>query len=185
MSKCYTLKEVKNVRDEISKLGERTFPQLEEEWDKTREEWKKIRVGWNEVMAGWSKARVEWNKAGVRWKGARTEWNKIADWNKTRKEWKEAEARYNKARDELYDAMAEYDTKLFKILISLCPEAYYIEWRGYLAIPKSEDEEWIIPVFTGDFNGVKHKAFSIWTKPKGSCDEKLAREVKDDAEKHR
>ncbi|MBT9175684.1 MAG: hypothetical protein DDT22_01368 [candidate division WS2 bacterium] len=158
MSKYYTLEEVKAIRDEISQLGERTFPQLEAEWNRTREEWKKVRVGWGKVMV---------------------EWDKTTGWKKTMAEWKEAEARYNKARDELYKAMAGWDVKLFRILFSICPEAYYIEWRGYLAIPKSEDEEWIIPVFAGDFNGVKHTAFSIWEMPKGSCDEGDAKEVKD------
>ncbi|MBT9166910.1 MAG: hypothetical protein DDT19_00234 [Syntrophomonadaceae bacterium] len=116
-------------------------------------------------------ARLE--EAMAEWRKVMTESNKITA-EKVWTEWKEA--------------MVEWDIKLFALLIQICPEAYYRDGAGYLAISKSKDEEWIIPVFTGDYTGedirdfdgeniVKHTAFSIWEMPKGSCNEELAREV--------
>ncbi|MBT9175685.1 MAG: hypothetical protein DDT22_01369 [candidate division WS2 bacterium] len=119
-------------------------------------------------------ARLE--EVMAEWRKVMTESNKITA-EKVWTEWKEA--------------MVEWDIKLFALLTSICPEAYYRDGAGYLAISKSKDEEWIIPVFTGDYTGedirdfdgeniVKHQAFSIWTIPKESCNEELAREVKDE-----
>ncbi|MBT9175507.1 MAG: hypothetical protein DDT22_01186 [candidate division WS2 bacterium] len=152
MSKYYTLKEVKAIRDEINRLGERSFPLLNAEWDKARAKWDKAVAKWNKVGVEWDKARAEWNKALVEWDKARAEWDK---------------------------AVKEYDIKLFDILISICPEARY-HWEGYLAIPKDDNEDWIIPVFTGNYKDIKHQAFSVWTMPRGRWYEELAREVKDE-----
>ncbi|MBT9169508.1 MAG: hypothetical protein DDT19_02868 [Syntrophomonadaceae bacterium] len=146
MSKYYTLEEVRAIRGEIGKLGERRFPLLEVKLDKAKAELEK-------AMTEQDKAKAELNKAG---------------------------AERDRVRAQRDKAMAEYDIKLFTLLVLLCPEAYYRGWDGYLVIPRNEDEEWIIPVFTGAYKDVKHKAFSIWTMPRGSCDEELAREVKDE-----
>ncbi|MBT9166909.1 MAG: hypothetical protein DDT19_00233 [Syntrophomonadaceae bacterium] len=146
MSRYYSLGEVKGLRDEISKLGERKFPLLETELNKAMTEL-------NKAMAEQEKTKAELNKAG---------------------------AERDKIRAQRDKAIAEYDIKLFTLLVVICPEAYYRGWDGYLLIPKDEDEEWIIPIFTGAYREIKHTAFSIWTIPKGSCDEKLAREVKAD-----
>ncbi|MBT9164377.1 MAG: hypothetical protein DDT23_00372 [candidate division WS2 bacterium] len=168
MSKYYTLEEVRSIRNEISKLGERKFDELEAERDKARAEWDKAAVEWEKVFIRWGKQLhsqvliiqplVERDKA----------------------EWSKAVAGWNKARAELDKARAKWDMKLFKILVSILPEGHYRDWLGYLTIPKDEDEEWIIPIFTGAYREIKHTAFSIWTIPKESCDEKLAKEVKED-----
>ncbi|MBT9164556.1 MAG: hypothetical protein DDT23_00557 [candidate division WS2 bacterium] len=132
MSKCYTLEEVRSIRDEISKLGERKFDELEAKLRKAEKEFHKAGAKWSKLHAKWSKTKAEW------------------------------------------------DLKLFTFLVLICPEAHYRDWGGYLAIPKSENEEWIIPVFTGDFFSIKHKAFSIWEMPKYSCNGRDAREVKNE-----
>ncbi|MBT9169368.1 MAG: hypothetical protein DDT19_02727 [Syntrophomonadaceae bacterium] len=152
MSKYYTLEEVKAIRDEISRLGERSFPLLNAEWDKARAKWDKAVAKWNKVGVEWDKARAEWNKALVEWDKARAEWDK---------------------------AVKEYDIKLFTLLIPICPEARY-HWEGYLAIPKDDNEDWIIPVFAGDYFSVEHKAFSIWEMPRYSCNGSEVKEVKDE-----
>ncbi|MBT9164682.1 MAG: hypothetical protein DDT23_00686 [candidate division WS2 bacterium] len=168
MSKYYTLEEVKSIRDEISRLGERKFDELEAERDRARVKWNKAGVEWEKVWVRWgnqlhsqvliTQSMVERDKA--EWSKAVAEWNKaVAEWNKARAEW---------------------DMKLFTLLLVICPEAYYRDWNGYLALPKSEKEDWIIPVFTGDYKDMEHKAFSIWEMPRSSCNGSEAKEVKDE-----
>ncbi|MBT9169507.1 MAG: hypothetical protein DDT19_02867 [Syntrophomonadaceae bacterium] len=91
--------------------------------------------------------------------------------SKARAKWGRAHAKWSKAR-------AGWDVKLFTLLIPICPEAHYHDWNGYLAIPKDDNENWIIPVFTGNYKDMKHKAFSIWTILKYSYDMDKAVEVK-------
>ncbi|MBT9175508.1 MAG: hypothetical protein DDT22_01187 [candidate division WS2 bacterium] len=146
MCKYYTLEEVRAIRGEIGKLGERRFPLLEVKLDKAKAELEK-------AMTEQDKTKAELNKTG---------------------------AERDKIRAQRDKAIAEYDIKLFALLVVICPEAYYRGWDGYLVIPRNEDEEWIIPIFTGAYREIKHTAFSIWTIPKESCDEKLAKEVKED-----
>ncbi|MBT9164374.1 MAG: hypothetical protein DDT23_00369 [candidate division WS2 bacterium] len=90
-----------------------------------------------------------------------------------------AGARYDKAKAEWSKGIAEWDVQLFTLLVQICPESHYRNWTGYLIIPKSKDEDWIVPVWTGNYFGVKHKAFSIWEIPKYSCNGSDAKEVKD------
>ncbi|MBT9164373.1 MAG: hypothetical protein DDT23_00368 [candidate division WS2 bacterium] len=112
----------------------------------------------------WDKARAERNKA-------------MAERDNVGAKWSKAVAERDKAVAEYDKARAEYDIKLFDTLIVICPEAYYWDWRGYIAIPKSKKDDWIVPVFSGDYKGVKHKAFPIWEMPKDSYDERNAKEV--------
>ncbi|MBT9164679.1 MAG: hypothetical protein DDT23_00683 [candidate division WS2 bacterium] len=160
MSRYYTLEEVKSIRDKISELGERKLDELEAEYDKAEAEY--------------DKAEEKHFMADEKDNITEAELDKIAA------ERNKAKAERNRARAECEKVGAEYDIKLFDILIPICPKAHYCDWRGYITIPKDEKEDWIIPVFAGDFNGVKHTVFSIWTMPKESCDEKLAREVKNE-----
>ncbi|MBT9164376.1 MAG: hypothetical protein DDT23_00371 [candidate division WS2 bacterium] len=153
MSKYYTLEEVRSIRNEISKLGERKIDELEVEYDKAWAEWDKVAAELNKEGAECDKAKAEWIKVGSERDKA------VAEWNRARAEW---------------------DIKLFTLLIVLCPEAYYRDWNGYLAISKNDNEEWILPVWTGNYNSIEHTAFSIWTMPRGSCNEEDAREVKDE-----
>ncbi|MBT9164378.1 MAG: hypothetical protein DDT23_00373 [candidate division WS2 bacterium] len=81
-----------------------------------------------------------------------------AEYSKAKAEWGRVYAEWNKAR-------AEWDVQLFTLLVQICPEGYYRDWAGYLAIPQDKSEDWIIPVFAGDYVGVQHKAFSIWDGP--------------------
>ncbi|MBT9164684.1 MAG: hypothetical protein DDT23_00688 [candidate division WS2 bacterium] len=163
-----TLEEVRRIRDEISKLGERNFPSLEAEQNRAEAEYNKAKVECDKAMA-------ERNKTGEGWYETRAELGKaVAEWDKMVAEWDEAKVRLNKAG-------AEWDIKLFDILTSVCPEAHYRE-SGYLGIPKNEDEDelWIIPVFSGNYKSMEHTAFSIWEMPRHSCNGSEAKEVKDE-----
>ncbi|MBT9164832.1 MAG: hypothetical protein DDT23_00840 [candidate division WS2 bacterium] len=143
MSKYYTLEEIKNVRDEISRLGERRFDELKAEQNR-------MEAKYNKTRAECDKAMAEWNKTGVGWYETKAEYSKaVAEWDKMGAELDEIKAKLNRA-------VAEWDIKLFDILTSVCPEAHYRE------------------------KGIKHKAFSIWTMPRGSCDEEDAKEVRDE-----
>ncbi|MBT9164372.1 MAG: hypothetical protein DDT23_00367 [candidate division WS2 bacterium] len=163
MSKYYTLKEVRALRDKISKLGERKIDELEAKYEKAEEEY--------------DEAEAEhYEHYGTEGEYGRTE----AELDKIAAERDKARAERNKARAEYEKVGAEYDVQLFTLLTSCCPKAHYWDWEGYLAISKSKKDDWIIPVFAGDFNGIKHKAFSIWEMPKDSCDKKDMKEVKDE-----
>ncbi|MBT9166911.1 MAG: hypothetical protein DDT19_00235 [Syntrophomonadaceae bacterium] len=159
MSKYYILKEVKAIRDEINRLGERSFPQLEAEQDRAEEEYDNAEAEYDRAEEKYNITEAELDRIGAERDKVRAERNRLG-------------AEYDKAE-------AEWDIKLFTLLTPLCPEARYRDWRGYLAVSKSKKEDWIIPMFTGDFNGIKHKAFPIWEMPKDSYDERDAKEVRD------
>ena len=65
--------------------------------------------------------------------------------------------------------LAESIVRLSILLTKICPQARYREWDSYLAIPKDEETEWVIPVFNGEYEGVAHEAYSIWSMPSRSC----------------
>ncbi|MBT9164375.1 MAG: Chromosome partition protein Smc [candidate division WS2 bacterium] len=176
----YTLEEVRSIRDKISKLGERKI-ESEAERDRIEAEYEKAEERYEKAEKKFKKAEKKFKKAEKKFKKAEAELDKIeAECDKARAERDRLGAECDKAGAEYDKAEAEWDIKLFDILISICPEGHYRDWRGYIAIPKSKKDDWIVPVFSGDYRGVKHKAFSIWTIPKDNCDEREAREVKDE-----
>ena len=122
-----------------------------------------------DLRAETDKLRIETDKLRIEGYKLRAEDCKLLA--KSSKLWAEG----SKLRIESNKLKAEDDIKLFNILIRICADGYYKDWKGYLAIPKDNNEEWIIPVFDGECEGTKHNKYSIWTLPRNSCDKKDAK----------